>query len=63
MKNYMHSIGTKAKNALKDKINTKLKNKVLNDYIFLKKKNKKLIIKKNNIDIKIAIKKIERKFS
>ena len=53
----MHSIGTKAKNALKDKINTKLKNKVLNDYIFLIKKNKKLIIKKNNIDIKIAIKK------
>ena len=57
MKNYMHSIGAKAKKALKNKINTKLKNKVLNDYIFLIKKNKKLIIKKNSIDIKTAIKK------
>ena len=53
----MYSIGSKAKNALKNKINTKLKNKVLNDYIFLIKKNKKLIIKKNSIDIKTAIKK------
>ena len=46
MKNYMYSIGAKAKKALKNKINTKLKNKVLNDYIFLIKKKKKLIIKK-----------------
>ena len=53
----MNSIGIKAKNALKNKINTKIKNQVLNDYILLLKKNKKLIIKKNNLDIEIALKK------
>ena len=60
MKIYMNSIGTKAKNALRNKINSKLKNKVLNDYIILLKKNKKLIIKKNNIDIRSALRKKTR---
>ena len=53
----MNSIGIKAKNALRNKINTKIKNKVLKDYILLLKKNKKLIIKKNNLDIKSALRK------
>ena len=56
----MNSIGIKAKNALRNKINTKIKNKVLKDYILLLKKNKKLIIKKNNIDIRSALRKKTR---
>ena len=57
MKNFMFSIGKKARNASKNKINSKLKNKVLDKYIFLIKKNRKLIIKQNNKDIKDALKK------
>ena len=57
MKNFMDSIGKKARNAYENKINSKLKNKVLNKYISLIKKNSKLIIKQNNKDIKDALKK------
>ncbi len=57
MKNFMHSIGKKARNASKNKINSKIKNKVLDKYIFLIKKNHRLIIKQNNKDIKDALKK------
>ena len=57
MKNFMLSIGKKARNASKNKINSKLKNKVLDKYIFLIKKNRRLIIKQNNKDIKDALKK------
>ena len=57
MKNFMYSIGKKAIIASKNKINSKSKNKVLNQYINLIKKNKKLIIKQNSKDIKLAIKK------
>ena len=53
----MHSIGKKAIIASKNKINSKSKNKVLNQYINLIKKNKKLIIKQNSKDIKLAIRK------
>ena len=57
MKNFMYSIGKKAIIASKNKINSKSKNKVLDQYINLIKKNKKLIIKQNSKDIKLAIKK------
>ena len=57
MKNFMHSIGKKSKNAVKNKVNTKLKNRVLDKYISLIKKNSKLIIKQNKKDIKYAIQK------
>ena len=57
MKNFMHSIGKKSKNAVKNKVNTKLKNRVLDKYISLIKKNSKLIIKQNKKDIKYAVQK------
>ena len=57
MKNFMHSIGKKSKNAVKNKVNTKLKNRVLDKYISLIKKNSKLIIKQNKKDIKHAVQK------
>ena len=53
----MHSVGRKAVVAFNNKINSKLKNKVLDNYIKLIKKNKRLIIKENNKDIKLAIQK------
>ena len=53
----MYSVGKKAVVAFKNKINSKLKNKVLDNYIKLIKKNKRLIIKENNKDIKLAIQK------
>ena len=53
----MHSIGKKAIIASNNRINSKSKNKVLNQYINLIKKNKKLIIKQNSQDIKLAIRK------
>ncbi len=57
MKNFMNLIGKKAVIASKNKINSKKKNKVLDQYIYLIKKNKKLIINKNRRDIKLAIRK------
>ena len=54
MKNFMHSIGKNAIIASNKKIDSKLKNKVLFQYIKLIKKNKKIIIKQNNKDIKLA---------
>ena len=53
----MYSIGKKAIIASKNKINSKSKNKVLDRYINLIKKNKKLIIKQNSKDIKLATRK------
>ena len=53
----MHSIGKKSKNAVKNKVNTKLKNKVLDKYISLIKKNSQLIIKQNKKDIKYSVQK------
>ena len=57
MKNLMHSIGKKAIIASRDEINSNLKNKVLDLYIKLIKKNKKFIIKQNSKDIESATRK------
>jgi len=57
MKNFMYSIGKKAIIASKNNINTNLKNKVLAKYVNLIKKNKKLIVKQNSKDIKLAVRK------
>ena len=54
MKKILNKIGIKAKNAFKDRLNTKIKNKVLGDYWELIKKNKNKLIKENNKDIKVA---------
>ena len=57
MKNKLVLVGKKARKAANIKISTKIKNKVLNDYCNLLLKNKKLIIKENLKDIKIATQK------
>ena len=51
---YMNLIGKKAQKAISHKINSKKKNKVLNDYAKLLDKEKKLIINQNLKDIKFA---------
>jgi len=56
MKENLISIGIKAKKAFKIKIDNKTKNKVLLKFLQLINKNKKIIFKKNNEDIKFAIK-------
>ena len=57
MKNKLIIVGKNAIKAANIKISTKIKNKVLNDYCNLLLKNKKLIIKENLKDIKIATQK------
>jgi glutamate-5-semialdehyde dehydrogenase len=57
MNRYMDLIGTKARKASSQKINTKTKNKVLNNYAQLLSKEKDLILKENIKDIKFAKKK------
>ena len=47
MNKFMNLIGVKARNALKIKIDTKIKNKVLNDYALLLDKEKKNILIQN----------------
>ena len=54
---YMNLIGIKAQKASEQKITTKVKNKVLNDYAKLIKKEKKFIISQNLKDINYAKKK------
>ncbi len=54
MSQLLNKIGIKAKNALKDRLNTKIKNKVLEDYIKLIKQNKNKLINENKKDIKAA---------
>ena len=54
MKNKLILVGKNARKAANIKISKKIKNKVLNDYCNLLLKNKKLIIKDNLKDIKIA---------
>tara|TARA_B100000700_G_scaffold18037_1_gene17711 strand:- start:2652 stop:3902 length:1251 start_codon:yes stop_codon:yes gene_type:complete len=56
MKQNLINIGINAKKASKIKIDTKSKNKVLLKFLKLIKKNKKIILKENNKDIKFAIK-------
>ena len=57
MNNYLTSVGKNASKAFNSKINTKLKNKVLNKFSQLLEKNKKKIINQNKKDINFAIKK------
>ena len=57
MKQYMNSVGKNARKASLEKINTKVKNKVLNKYALLIDKEKNSILKANSEDIKYAIKK------
>ena len=57
MNNLLINIGKKSKKAFSVQLNTKKKDKVLNDYLHLIIKNKKLILKENLKDIKIAHKK------
>ena len=52
MSNLLRDIGKKSKKAFSDQLNTKKKDKVLKDYLFLIIKNKKLILKENLKDIK-----------
>ena len=52
----MKKIGINAKKSFNKKINTKTKNKVLNRYIHLIEKEKKLILKENQRDISYALK-------
>ena len=56
MKKNLINIGMKAKKASKIKIDTKSKNKVLIKFLNLIEKNKKIILRENNKDIKFAIK-------
>mgnify|MGYP001194941972 CR=1 FL=1 len=55
MKENLINIGVKAKKASKIKIDSKSKNKVLVKFSKLINKNKKIILKENNKDIKFAI--------
>ena len=57
MKNLLRNIGKKSKKAFAVQLNSKKKDKVLNDYLHLIIKNKKLILKENLKDIKDAYKK------
>tara|TARA_B100001996_G_scaffold360841_1_gene327131 strand:- start:96 stop:1343 length:1248 start_codon:yes stop_codon:yes gene_type:complete len=54
MSKLLNKIGKKAKNAFKDRLNTKIKNKVLQNYWKLIKKNKRKLITENKKDIKVA---------
>ena len=51
MKKELINIGKKSKKATNFQINSKKKNKVLQDYCILIKKNKKMIINENKKDI------------
>ena len=57
MNKLLINIGKKSKKALIQKLSSKKKDKVLNDYCHLINKNRKLIINENKKDIKNAIKK------
>ena len=62
MNKFMNLIGIKARKASEIKINTKIKNKVLNNYALLLDKEKKSILRENKKDVKFAEKKrIKRK--
>ena len=63
MKNELIKIGNKSKKAFSFELNSKKKNKVLNDYCNLIEKNKKIIIYQNKKDVYKAQKKIKKKFN
>ena len=54
MSKILIKIGIKSKNALKERLNSKIKNKVLEDYLKLIKQNKNKLIIENKKDIKAA---------
>ena len=57
MKQYLNLLGKKSKKAFLNKVNTRTKNKVLNNFTYLINKKKKLIILQNKKDIKKTKKK------
>jgi len=57
MNQYMNLIGQNAKKASLEKINTKIKNKILRRYASLLDKEKSSIIIENTKDVKFALKK------
>ena len=57
MKQYLNLLGKKSKKAFLNKVNTRTKNKVLNNFASLINKKRKLIILQNEKDIKNATKK------
>ena len=57
MSKFMNILGQNAKKAALKKISTKVKNKILNRYVFLLDKKRNSIIKANAKDIKFALKK------
>ena len=57
MKNLLVKIGTKSRKAFSQQISTEKKNKVLEDYIQMIKKNKALILRENKKDFNNALKK------
>ena len=54
MKRFMNLIGIKSRNAFEEKNNTAIKNKVLNLYSQLLKKEKKTILRENLKDVVFA---------
>ena len=54
MKRKIINIGKQSKIAFSNQLSTKKKNKVLIDYCYLLKKNKRLILNHNKMDINIA---------
>ena len=56
MKKILINIGIRSKEAFDQSINTNKKDKVLNDYLKMIRKNKHLILKENKKDIDRAIK-------
>ena len=61
MKKLLINIGKKSKKAFIQKLSSKKKDKILDDYYYLINKNRKLIINENKKDIKNAIRKKVRK--
>jgi glutamate-5-semialdehyde dehydrogenase len=57
MSQYMNLIGQNARKAALEKINTKVKNKILKEYALLLDEEKNSIIRANSKDIKFALKK------
>ena len=57
MNNYLKNVGINAKKAFEKKIDTKIKNKVLDKFAYLINKNKFKIVNQNKKDIKFAKKK------
>ena len=54
MNKFMNLIGIKARKASEIKVNTKIKNKVLNNYALLLDKKKQSILRQNKKDVKFA---------